>query len=52
MSIDTDRTPHVDRSDDILLPAQRTPVARRVDHVRTHGRSCWWNHVECRWQCP
>ena len=61
MSTDTDqRTPDVDNSDGtdgsqaVVLPVQRRPaesVARSVDHVRVHGRSCWWDVTECRWQC-
>ena len=30
-------------------PAVELP--RVVDHVRTHGRACWWDFVECRWVC-
>jgi len=51
---DTDQIRHADRADradDIMLPAQRGPVDRRVDHVRAHGRSCWWDFTQCRWQC-
>jgi hypothetical protein len=38
------------------IPAQpqRTPTRPQpdpVDHVRTHGRECWWNLDECRWEC-
>jgi hypothetical protein len=22
-----------------------------IDHVRAHDVSCYWNHLECRWQC-
>ena len=22
-----------------------------VDHVRTHGRRCYWDLTECRWEC-
>jgi hypothetical protein len=44
----------VDRTEDIVMPAQRgavAPPADQVDHVRVHARSCWWDHTECRWQC-
>ena len=23
----------------------------RVDHVRSHSKGCYWDFVECRWQC-
>jgi hypothetical protein len=22
-----------------------------IDHVRAHDVSCYWDHLECRWQC-
>jgi len=58
MSTDTDQqAPDVhggDGTQGIALPTQRRPVepaARSVDHVRVHGRSCWWDVTECRWRC-
>jgi len=48
------RTDAVDHTEALALPAQRRPAesaTRRIDHVRAHGRSCWWDHVQCRWQC-
>ena len=43
-----------DTAETVVLPTQRRPVepaTRRVDHVRVHGRSCWWDLTEARWQC-
>jgi hypothetical protein len=42
-----------------VLPRQREaaePVSVStdqvaVDHVRKHGRSCYWDVAECRWSC-
>ena len=33
------------------LSAPAAELPRVVDHVRTHGRACWWDFVECRWVC-
>jgi hypothetical protein len=38
------------------VPAQATPVEPApapsvVDHVRSHSMKCYWDFVECRWQC-
>lgn len=39
------------------VPDQREPVAeesstdRVVDHVHTHAKTCYWDHLACRWQC-
>jgi len=30
-------------------PAAVEQVA--VDHVRRHGRTCYWDLEECRWRC-
>ena len=56
------RTDQPDRpaADPPAVPRQAAPgrttapaaeVPRVVDHVRTHGRACWWDFVECRWVC-
>jgi len=54
---------HPAATDEIVLPTQTRPVPtpppvaveleghQLHDHVRTHGRSCWWNFLECRWEC-
>jgi hypothetical protein len=40
-----------------IVPEQRDPVAEErrtepvVDHVHTHARTCYWDHLACRWQC-
>ncbi len=38
-----------------VLPQQAAPVEDPVptvvDHVRTHGRRCYWDLTECRWEC-
>lgn len=38
-----------------VVPEQRDPVAEerrtRVDHVHTHAKTCYWDHLACRWQC-
>jgi hypothetical protein len=32
--------------------AEQTGVpAVAVDHVRKHGRSCYWDVADCRWRC-
>jgi hypothetical protein len=44
---------------DTLLPRQRAaaePMSApadqvAVDHVRRHGRACYWDVAECRWRC-
>jgi hypothetical protein len=23
-----------------------------IDHVRSHDVKCYWDFVECRWECP
>jgi hypothetical protein len=42
----------------VTMPAQARPVravgeatASLPDHVRKHGRTCWWDVAECRWVC-
>jgi hypothetical protein len=49
-----------DQTGQVTLPLQsppvemlEPPVATEVppDHVRSHGRSCWWDVAECRWVC-
>lgn len=50
----TDSSEQTQQTAQVLLPAQRPspePSVPPVDHVRTHGRSCWWDLTECRWQC-
>jgi hypothetical protein len=22
-----------------------------TDRVHVHGRTCWWDHLQCRWVC-
>ena len=38
-----------------VLPMQTAPVDDRVstvvDHVRTHGKQCYWDLTDCRWVC-
>jgi hypothetical protein len=55
MTTDTDKqAPRPGTTGGVDLPAQRMPAeapAPSVDHVRMHGRSCWWDLTECRWQC-
>jgi hypothetical protein len=34
-----------------VVPQQRETV-EVVDHVRSHSMRCYWDFVECRWQCP
>ena len=33
-----------------VVPEQREAV-EVVDHVRSHSMKCYWDFVECRWQC-
>lgn len=38
----------------VVLPPSPTrpePAPAPADHVRVHGRECWWNVAECRWEC-
>jgi hypothetical protein len=38
-----------------VLPMQAAPADDRVstvvDHVRKHGRQCYWDLTDCRWVC-
>jgi hypothetical protein len=42
-----------------VLPEQRDPAGGPVaaaaptvlDHVQSHSMKCYWDFVECRWQC-
>jgi hypothetical protein len=29
-------------------PVPKEPV---IDHVRAHSVKCYWDFMECRWQC-
>jgi hypothetical protein len=38
-----------------VLPVQPGPLDDRapvpVDHVRRHGKRCYWDLTQCRWEC-
>jgi len=42
------RVPRQRVSEEPVAPA---PPPVIVDHVRRHGRSCYWDVAECRWRC-
>jgi len=47
----TDTGPVVPTSEPEPHRVPTRPLSAPVDHVRTHGRQCWWNVEECRWEC-
>jgi len=50
-------TTHADRPEE---PAVTTPTASAtqpqpelyLDTPHQHTRSCYWDYLECRWECP
>ena len=33
-------------------PAARPQAELYLDTPHQHTRRCFWDHLECRWQCP
>ena len=50
----------LDAGDKLKEPAMTTPTAPTtrpqpdpyLDTPHQHTRSCFWDYLECRWQCP